>query len=505
MGGVLPKPVTTKVLERRGNDLFRVGLCSMNGYREHMEDAHIIHFEPKDRSHGSSSWAMFGVFDGHVTDKCSAFASQELLRALQQWKASQTTSTPDGLPPDDVIQNLALEVDRKWLDRGEEGGSAGIWVLASLVDDENYHLQIGNVGDSRVLVSRTNGTMELLTKDHKPENPEERSRIESCGGYVENNRVDGSLALSRAFGDSTYKQHVPTTDQNMQKVIARCEVTRTVIKKGSDDFLMLFCDGVYEGEFDNDQIAHVASKHLESMNDLAEVCSVVSDEALYRGSRDNISCMLVKFEDGSTYTTQYPCDETLPGAFSSPESKAFVTAYQNMLGFGKTTLTLPQALRYRYDYIREMIPKLIQKYATDPVETLSFHDFCAILQPPITQRQSLLECSQETLTEKIQQQREKVQISSMEFLQNMHEELESFGNGPETDSDLSTQLQWFEDWANQRISASTETQTGGLSDSTIQQMLAAQQHLGVPLHSLLNLISPENRKLDEDEDDKSPT
>ena len=59
---------------------------------------------------------------------------------------------------------------------------------------------MGNVGDSRCIAS-INGVSEALSVDHKPGDMLERARIENAGGFVEFNRVNGNLALSRAVGD----------------------------------------------------------------------------------------------------------------------------------------------------------------------------------------------------------------------------------------------------------------------------------------------------------------
>ena len=44
-----------------------------------------------------------------------------------------------------------------------------------------------------------------MSVDHKPDLSNERNRIEQCGGYVDENRVNGILNLSRSIGDHEYK------------------------------------------------------------------------------------------------------------------------------------------------------------------------------------------------------------------------------------------------------------------------------------------------------------
>lgn len=66
-------------------------------------------------------------------------------------------------------------------------------------------LYVANSGDSRTVLCRDNAPYDMSI-DHKPDNPEEKSRIEKAGGFVSEGRVNGNLNLSRALGDLEYKR-----------------------------------------------------------------------------------------------------------------------------------------------------------------------------------------------------------------------------------------------------------------------------------------------------------
>merc|ERR1711862_638811 len=100
-----------------------------------------------------------------------------------------------------------------------------------------------NVGDSRIFKCR-NGECVPLTRDHKPESPRERKRIEAAGGMVVKigpcYRIDCNLNLSRALADFKYKD--PNLAPEDQKVSPVGDVTNVDIDE-HDEFLVGACDG----------------------------------------------------------------------------------------------------------------------------------------------------------------------------------------------------------------------------------------------------------------------
>ncbi len=110
-----------------------------------------------------------------------------------------------------------------------------------------------NLGDSRAILlheEKENGYKLIeLTSDHKPDNEEEKTRIISAGGQVKYNRVDGDLALSRAIGDTKYKQNKLLLMEE-QKISCVPTITHCIANNG--DFLMVYCDGIVEYKSNND-------------------------------------------------------------------------------------------------------------------------------------------------------------------------------------------------------------------------------------------------------------
>lgn len=55
-------------------------------------------------------------------------------------------------------------------------------------------LYVANAGDSRSVLCRNNTNYDMSV-DHKPDNVEEKNRIERAGGFVSDGRVNGKLSI----------------------------------------------------------------------------------------------------------------------------------------------------------------------------------------------------------------------------------------------------------------------------------------------------------------------
>ena len=198
-----------------------------------MEDSHIsdLNFN-KDKNQ-----QLFGVFDGHGGKEVAQFTQNHFNELLLRNTNYQTTNYVEGLRETFLDVDKELEKDSgkeeliamkkknppnksplfkilgETLGQGQNGTEErsetisldAIGCTANVILIDNYKsLVVANAGDSRCVLSRE-GRAVPLSFDHKPENEEERRRIEKAGSTITEGRVDGNLNLSRSLGDLKYK------------------------------------------------------------------------------------------------------------------------------------------------------------------------------------------------------------------------------------------------------------------------------------------------------------
>ncbi|XP_055547257.1 probable protein phosphatase 2C T23F11.1 [Wyeomyia smithii] len=231
MGQTLSEPETSKESAFCQNDYYKVGSSCMQGWRIHMEDSHTHILSLPD----DPGTAFFAVYDGHGGANIAQYAGKHLHKFV--------TRRPEY--GDDVkraLQRGFLDVDDAMLnDESLKEQMAGSTAVAVVI--KNERLYCANAGDSRAIAC-VGGKLDVLSLDHKPNNASELERIKRAGGYVEYNRVNGYLALSRALGDFSLKKNSDKLPEE-QVVTAYPDVEEREISDDWD-FLVIACDGIWD-------------------------------------------------------------------------------------------------------------------------------------------------------------------------------------------------------------------------------------------------------------------
>ncbi|KAK9831289.1 hypothetical protein WJX74_010677 [Apatococcus lobatus] len=250
------------------------GFSLMRGKRASMEDFYHAQFVKDPKS--NEVVGLFGVFDGHGGPNAAEFVEKTLFDCLMRnHKFSSDLST--------AVVEAFVDTDKQYLqvDDGTNRDDGCTAVTAVLV---KQHLVVANVGDSRAVLSRR-GKAVSMSEDHKPNRPDERQRIESAGGVVVwagTWRVGGVLAVSRAFGDRMLKKYVVAIPDIKEEALA-----------SHDEFIIMASDGLWD-VIENQE----AVDFVRDVKDAEKAARKLTDEAYCRGSNDNISCVVVRFNFG---------------------------------------------------------------------------------------------------------------------------------------------------------------------------------------------------------------
>lgn len=219
--------------------------------------------------------AFFGVYDGHGGSRTAEYLKNNLFNNL--------SSHPDFIKDTkSAIVQVFRKTDSDYID--QEGGQKDAGSTASTAVMVGDRLVVANVGDSRVVACRA-GTAIALSNDHKPDRFDERERIENAGGFIMwagTWRVGGVLAVSRAFGDKLLKPYVSAEPEIQEEELE------------GFDFMILASDGLWNVISNKEAVAIV-----QNIGDAEAASRKLIQDAFARGSNDNITCVVVRFDNSS--------------------------------------------------------------------------------------------------------------------------------------------------------------------------------------------------------------
>ncbi|CAK9154265.1 unnamed protein product [Ilex paraguariensis] len=248
----------------------KYGFSLVKGKADHpMEDYHVAEFVQIEEH----ELGLFAIYDGHLGDGVPAYLQKHLfaniLKEGEFWADPRKSISKAYERTDEAILSHSSNLGR--------GGSTA--VTAILINGRR--LWVANVGDSRAVLSRGGQAIQMST-DHEPNT--ERRIIENKGGFVSNlpgdvARVNGQLAVSRAFGDKSLKLHLQS-DPDVQDINVDLDI----------DILILASDGLWK-VMTNQEAVDIARR----VRNPQKAAKQLTAEALKRDSKDDISCVVVRF------------------------------------------------------------------------------------------------------------------------------------------------------------------------------------------------------------------
>ncbi|CAG2112118.1 unnamed protein product [Medioppia subpectinata] len=231
----LKEAVVTPVSEDGSGPGVSYGASSVQGWRSTQEDAHIC--LPSFDKNGS----LWAVFDGHNGAEVAVFASKRFPKLLKENKNYKNRNYETALKEtfmalDDLLMNpqsirelvaIRQSYSKVPITKSTAPGIAS-GCTATVVLVKDGFLYCANCGDSRSILSR-NGKAYPLSADHKPDDDNEKRRIETAGGEVTSGRINYGINVSRAFGDHLYKRNT-TLAKDQQMVIAVPDVKKEKLR-----------------------------------------------------------------------------------------------------------------------------------------------------------------------------------------------------------------------------------------------------------------------------------
>ncbi|KAJ0884456.1 putative protein-serine/threonine phosphatase [Helianthus annuus] len=234
-----------------------------------MEDYVFAEFKNVD----DNELGLFAIFDGHlsheVPDYLRSHLFENILNEPDFWRKTE-----------DAIRRAYRVTDKTILDKAVDLGKGGSTAVTAILINCKK-LVVANVGDSRAVICK-NGVAKQLSVDHEPS--KEKELVENRGGFVSRMpgdvpRVDGQLAVARAFGDKNLKEHLSSEPDVYMEMI-----------DDDTEFIILASDGVWKVMSNQEAV-----DCIKNMKDAKAAAKRLTEEALAKKSSDDISCIVVSF------------------------------------------------------------------------------------------------------------------------------------------------------------------------------------------------------------------
>lgn len=287
---------------------YDVSVRALRGGRLSMEDTYCVH----------DGGRFAGVFDGHGGAAVSKYSSETIYDKIHRNVLESSDSSVPSLAV--LVKSIGAafeELDDEVLnvDDFQYQGSTAVTVYVHEDSKTNERTIISaNVGDSRAVLSHGCKAVDL-TRDHKPDDEDEKKRILAMGetiewdSYCQVSRVK-SLSLSRAIGDR-FAKPVVSGEAEIQLFPLEESVESKI--NTADDFVILASDGLWDVMTSQDcvdlvherlnpsaaQVRNMSKSELRQhkLSRRKNISRFMANEASRRGSCDNICVVILWLND----------------------------------------------------------------------------------------------------------------------------------------------------------------------------------------------------------------
>eukprot|EP01091_Cochliopodium_minus_P019082 TRINITY_DN7908_c0_g1_i1.p1 TRINITY_DN7908_c0_g1~~TRINITY_DN7908_c0_g1_i1.p1 ORF type:complete len:269 (-),score=41.73 TRINITY_DN7908_c0_g1_i1:87-893(-) len=248
---------------------FEATVSNDKGQRMYMEDTYNFHIPIID------DVFLFSIFDGHSGLQGSSYLKKNFPKKFLHYYKSKHSI-------EDCLTDSINDLEKEFLDYCKSKNmNSGSTILIGIIKDMDLYL--ANVGDSRAIGLKNNSFD--LTHDHKPNTLKEKDRIEKNGGFVEHNRLNGILGMSRSFGDL----HLKT-----KKDVLTCTPDIYKYNLLDDDirFFILTSDGLFD-KMKTDDVIKFVSRRINQDKKINQITKELIEYSLHQGNEDNHTIILV--------------------------------------------------------------------------------------------------------------------------------------------------------------------------------------------------------------------
>ncbi len=232
-------------------------------YRNSMED-----FVTK-QDNFIENYSLYCVFDGHGGKDTAEYVNNRFADILKQ-KLKENDDYTVAL--NNTFKSINNEI--KFYCADTSGTTAAIALLSG------NKILTANVGDSSIaLIDSKQKEIKFLTEEHKLSNEREMVRVLAEKRKIYNERVGGSLIITRSIGDHCFNKYGLSNDPFIHVEICTNKENK---------ILVIASDGIW------DIINKENLLTFDYSQSAKEICYSMTQYAKNKGSRDNISIIIVK-------------------------------------------------------------------------------------------------------------------------------------------------------------------------------------------------------------------